>query len=485
MTSTSPLTSYAEHFIDGAWRPCNAGQRQTIFDSFSAQPLAEVALGSAADVDAAVSAARQAFDGWSQTPVAQRADLLRRVGDRLAARTEELAAAVSREVGMPLKLSTRVQIQGPVKAWAAYAALADSLDFEAMEGPTLVRRVPVGVVGCITPWNYPLNQITAKVAPALLAGCTIVLKPSELAPATAHALAEALAAEGCPPGVFNLVHGNGAVAGAALAGHAGLDMVSFTGSTAIGRQVAAQAAGRIQRLALELGGKSASIVLDGADLGLAVKHALASCFLNSGQTCSALTRLVVPRGALPAATALLREGVATFRMGDFSDPATRLGPLVSQTQLQRVRGYVEEAIAQGAQVLAGGRQEDAPPAGYFFPPTVLLAEPSSRIAQEEVFGPVLCVIGHDGAADAVAIANGTPYGLAGAVWAADQETALNVARRLRTGQVDINGAAYNAAAPFGGFGQSGIGRENGRYGVEEYLELQAVQLPREAPAKAL
>ena len=472
------MLQYKDAYIDGAWREIQAQATLTIHDSFSEQPLADVRLAGQGEADAAVAAARAAFPGWSATPLAQRTAFQRRIAAELSVQADALAEAITREVGMPLKLSRRIQVQAPIAAWNAYADIADGFAFESRVGHSIVSQEPVGVVACITPWNYPLHQITGKVAPALAAGCTVVLKPSELAPAAAYALARAIEATGLPAGVFNLVPGQGVVVGEALVGHAGVDMVSFTGSTAAGRRVASLAGAGIKRVALELGGKSASVVLRDADLALAMKHALSACFLNSGQTCTAITRVLVPRAREEECLALLKKGVAGFVIGDPCAGDTRLGPLVSAEQRDRVQQYIADAVADGALPLASDPGEASVPAqGYFVAPTVLAkVRPEARVAQEEVFGPVLSVIAYDEEDEAVRIANGTPYGLGAAVWSGDPARALALARRLRAGQVDVNGAPFNPAAPFGGFGMSGVGRENGVFGLEEFLEPRAIQL---------
>jgi acyl-CoA reductase-like NAD-dependent aldehyde dehydrogenase len=469
---------YNQAYIRGEWQHFDPRSVVIIHDSFSEQPLAEVALAGAAEADRAVTAARNAFDGWSRTPVAERAAMLRKVGVALAEETDTLAEAITREVGMPLKLSKRIQVQAPIGAWSVYADMAEEFPFDSAVKHSVVSQEPVGVVACITPWNYPLHQITAKVAPALAAGCTVVLKPSEMAPAAAYALARAIHAAGFPAGVFNLVVGEGPVVGEALVVHRDVDMVSFTGSTAAGKRVASLAGNGIKRVALELGGKSASVVLPDADLALAMRHALGACYLNSGQTCTAITRVIVPATKYDECVELLRQGVAAFAMGDPLEPTTRLGPLVSAAQKQRVKAYIDQALTDGAELIAGQNDAALPFQGYFVAPTVIgKVHPDAKIAQEEVFGPVLCVIAYDSESDAVRIANGTPYGLAAAVWSGDRERALAMAKRLRAGQVDVNGAPFNPAAPFGGFKQSGVGRENGRFGLEEFLEPRAIQLP--------
>jgi aldehyde dehydrogenase (NAD+) len=343
---------------------------------------------------------------------------------------------------------------------------------------SLVVREPVGVVAAITPWNYPLHQVVAKVAAALAAGCTVVLKPSEVAPLSAYLLMEIAHDAGLPPGVLNLVPGTGPVVGEALAAHADVDMVSFTGSTAAGRRVAAVAAGTVKRVALELGGKSANLVLPDADLTAAVKVGVANCMLNAGQTCTAWTRMIVPEARYGEAVELAAAAAARYAPGDPTDPATRLGPLVSAAQRERVLGHLRTGVAEGARVVAGGPDADVPNPGHYVAATVLAdVAPDATAAQEEIFGPVLSVLRYGDEDEAVAIANNSRYGLAGAVWSADPERAVAVARRLRTGQVDVNGGPFNPLAPFGGFKQSGVGRELGPYGLDEFREIKSVQLP--------
>jgi len=465
-------------YIDGAWvEPRYASRWLKVVNPATEEVIARIPGCGEADAAAAVAAARRAFDGWARTAPAERGAVLARIASGLEARAEEMARTITAEVGMPAKLCGRIQVAGPVAAWKRYAARAASFEFEGAVGHSRVVREPVGVVACITPWNYPFHQITAKVAAALAAGCTVVLKPSEVAPLDAFLLAEVIHEAGLPAGVFNLVTGEGATVGEALVGDPGVDMVSFTGSTAAGRRVAATAAATVKRVALELGGKSAAIVLDDADLAAAVKATVNACFLNSGQTCSAITRLIVPEGRYEEVKALVAPLVAGFTLGDPEAEGTKLGPLVSARQRDRVLGYIRQGIQSGAELIAGGA--DAPAGleqGWFVRPTVFgRVDPASAIAQEEVFGPVLSILTHRSEDEAVAIANGTVYGLAGAVWSADPERAMAVARRMRAGQVDLNGAPFNLDAPFGGFGQSGYGRENGVFGMEEFLETKAVQ----------
>ncbi len=466
-------------YINGAWTPSRSTARIDVIEAATEAVMGRAPAGDPADVDAAVRAARAAFEPWAATPVAQRAAFLDAIAAGLKARADEIGRTISAEVGTPLKLAQRIQAALPPQVMAGTAEIARSYAFEETIGPTRVTLEPTGVVACITPWNYPLHQVVAKVAPALAAGCTVVLKPSELAPLTAFILAEVVHAAGLPPGVFNLVSGAGVPIGEALAAHPDIDMVSFTGSTRAGKRISELAAAGVKRVALELGGKSASVVLDDADLARAVKATVTQCFLNSGQTCSALSRLLVPAARYDEAVALAVEAAKTFTPGDPAKDDTRLGPLVSATQRERVRGYIRKGVEEGAELLTGGA--DAPAGfaqGYYVQPTVFgRVRPEMTIAQEEIFGPVLSIITYDGEDDAVRIANGTAYGLAGAVWSADPARAERIARRMRAGRVDVNGGGFNPLAPFGGFKQSGHGRELGRYGLEEFLEARSLQLP--------
>ncbi|MFC5835467.1 aldehyde dehydrogenase family protein, partial [Nonomuraea insulae] len=396
----------------------------------------------------------------------------------LKERAEELADMIVDELGMPLPMTRLIQVGSPIRTFASMPEVAAGMEFEERLGGSVVYRDPIGVVGAITPWNYPLHQIAAKVAPALTAGCTVVVKPSEVTPLNAFVLADVMHEVGFPPGVFNLVSGTGPEAGEALAGHPLVDMVSFTGSTRAGRRVAELAAAGVKRTALELGGKSPNVLLDDLDDAAfedAVRKGVGACFLNSGQTCSALTRLLVPRERLPEAERIAAREAETYTVGDPRDPATKLGPLVSALQRERVRDHLRAAEAT---VLTGGPEAPGEHGrGFYVRPTVLSGvTPESRIAQEEIFGPVLVILPYDGEDDAVRIANGTPYGLAAGVRAADPGRAATVARRLRAGQIRINDGAHNGLAPFGGFKQSGYGREYGRFGLEEFLTTTSVQL---------
>jgi aldehyde dehydrogenase (NAD+) len=463
-------------YIGGRWVAPLSGDTIPVEDPTTEQVFAQVPAGPAGDVDRAVAAARSAFGPWAEAGPAERAAHLDRLHAALAARAEEIATTIALEVGTPLRVATRVQAGLPLAVLRSFVELAGQKPEEQTVGNSLVVREPAGVVGAITPWNYPLHQIVAKVGAALAAGCTVVVKPAELTPLVAYLLFDAVDEAGLPPGVINLVPGTGPVAGAALAANPDVDVVSFTGSSATGAQISRLAADRIARVALELGGKSANVILPDADLTKAVKVGVANAFLNSGQTCTAWTRMLVHRDRLAEALDLAASSAAGYRLGDPFDEATRLGPLVSAAQRERVRGFIARGVAEGARVVAGGLDATVPDRGYFVAPTVLAeVHPESTVAQEEIFGPVLAVIPFDDDDEAVAIANNSRYGLAGAVWSADEERALAVARRMRTGAVDINGAAFNPLAPFGGYRQSGFGRELGRHGLEEFLETKAMQ----------
>jgi acyl-CoA reductase-like NAD-dependent aldehyde dehydrogenase len=465
-------------YIGGAWVPSTGSGSIDVIDSTSEGVIGTVPEGTTEDIDRAVGAARAAFPAWSATPVEERTALLTRVGEALGSRMDELADLITHEVGMPLILSQLVQVGLPMASFGSMAQVAADFTWERTIGNSVVVREPIGVVGAITPWNYPLHQIAAKVAPALAAGCTVVLKPSEVAPLNAFVLAEIFDELGLPAGVFNLVTGFGPVVGEAIAGHRDVDMVSFTGSTRAGKRVSEVAAATIKRVALELGGKSANVILDDADLARAVPDGVGKCFLNSGQTCSALTRMLVPRARLSEVEELAKSAAESFTPGDPFDGGTRLGPLVSAAQRDRVRNYIEKGIGEGATLVTGGAESpDGLDTGYFVEPTVFSSvSRDMTIAREEIFGPVLVIIPYDSEEEAVEIANDTEYGLAGGVWSGDPERAKAVARRLRTGQVEVNGGGFNPMAPFGGYKQSGNGREFGAFGLEEFLEVKAVQL---------
>lgn len=466
------------NYIGGTWTPSASQAGIDVINPATETVIDRVPAGDPADVDAAARAARAAFADWSVTSPAERAGHLAAAHELLDQRADSVAAAISADMGSPLAFARAVQVGTPLAVLASYVDLLSGYDFGGDRvGSSLVVREPAGVVGAITPWNYPLHQIVAKVAAALAAGCTVVLKPSEVAPAAAYELADIFDAAGLPPGVFNLVSGTGPVTGEAIAGHPDVDVVSFTGSARAGRRVAEIAAATPKRVTLELGGKSANVILPGADLATAVKVGVAKAFVNAGQTCNALTRMLVHRDAYDEAIALAAKNAGRYVPGDPMADGVRVGPLASAAQRDRVIGYIEQGLAEGARAVTGGPQAPAGlDSGYYVTPTVFVdVTPDMVVAREEIFGPVLCVMAYGTEDEAVDIANGTPYGLAAAVWAADQDHAVAVARRLRAGQVEINGGAFNVAAPFGGFGQSGYGRELGVHGLEEFLEVKALQ----------
>jgi len=464
-------------YIGGEWVDPAGGETIDVVNASTEEVIGRIPQGTPADVDRAVAAARTAFEAWSQTEMGERAELVRAVAAGLAARRDEIAATISQELGMPIVQSTGIQAGLPTMTFTSVPDLLEDVVWREEIGNSVVVREPVGVVGAITPWNYPLHQIAAKVAPALAVGCTVVLKPSEVAPLNAFILAEVIDEAGLPAGVFNLVTGTGPVVGEAIVSHPDVDMVSFTGSTRAGRRVSELASQSVKPVALELGGKSPNVILDDADLETAVTDGIGKCFLNSGQTCSALTRMLVPRARLEEAERIAAGVAETYAVGDPFDPATRLGPLVSETQRERVRGYIRKGVEEGARLVTGGEDPpDGADRGYYVRPTVFSdVRPDMTIAQEEIFGPVLAIMPYDDEDDAIRIANDSQYGLAGGVWSADEERAQRVARRIRTGQVEINGGVFNPLAPFGGYKQSGHGRELGRHALEEYLQVKSMQ----------
>jgi aldehyde dehydrogenase (NAD+) len=467
------------HYIGGHWQPSNGQDRIEVVNAATEEVLGSIPAGNAEDADKAVRAAREAFASWSTTSVPERVGYLKKAAEGLQLRQTEIATIVSQEVGMPFAYSNVVQVGLPVQSFVSIADVALGFPFERHVYNSLVVREPIGVVVAITPWNYPLHQIAAKVAPAMAAGCTVVLKPSEVAPLNAYALAEVLDSIGLPPGVFNLVTGTGAGVGEALISHPEVDMVSLTGSTVAGRRIGAVAAQTVKRVSLELGGKSPLIVLDDADTVAAVSAGLAACFLNSGQTCIALTRMIVPRSKLAEVEAVAKAGAESIVVGDPFDPATVMGPLVSAVQRDRVVGYIEKGIAEGARLVTGGpTPPDGLERGFFVRPTIFSdVTPDMAIVREEIFGPVLVIQAYDDEDEAVRLANDSMFGLNSGVFSGDEERAIRVARRIRAGQVQINDGAFNIHAPFGGYRQSGNGREFGDWGLEEFLETKSMQLP--------
>ncbi len=472
------MRNHDKIYLDGQWVASGGSGSIEVHNATTEEVMGRVPAATAEDADKAVNAARAAFPGWSATSREHRAELLTKVHEGVVARADEIAETVTGEVGMPIKLSKIIQAGNPAIQFKQAAGLLSSFDFEETIGNTRVLREPIGVAVCITPWNFPLNQVGVKVAPALAAGCTVALKPSEVAPLTAFILAEIIDAAGFPGGVFNLVTGFGPVVGEPMVAHPETDVVSFTGSTGAGRRISAVAAETVKHVSLELGGKSAAIILDDADLAKAVKGAVAACFLNSGQTCVAHTRMLVPEESYEEVKKLVAEAVGGWTVGDPMVDGTRLGPVASQTQWERVEAYIQKGIDEGAELVLGGTgKPDGLDRGYFVRPTVFgRVDPDATIAQNEIFGPVLSILTYTDEDDAIAIANNSIYGLSGGVWSFDEDHAMNVARRMRTGMIDINGGRFNPEAPFGGYKQSGNGREWGRFGLEEFLEIKAIQL---------
>jgi len=475
------MKNYDAIYIDGQWIPSDGKKTLSVFDSTNEEVMATIPEGTASDVAKAAKAAKAAFISWSTTPPATRAKYLNVISDALAARMDEISSAISRETGMSKMLSNMIQVGLPIGSFKQAAVLAESFEFEKQVGTSLIVREPIGVVGCITPWNYPLHQIAAKVAFALASGCTVVLKPSEVAPIDAFMLAEIIHEAKLPAGVFNLVTGTGPVVGEAISASPDIDMISFTGSTRAGKLVMQTGSETVKKVALELGGKSANIIcedLDTETFAKAVMGGTGQAFLNSGQTCSLLSRMLVPRARLAEAEGLAAAVAGSMKVGDPFTEGTNLGPLASAAQRDRVVSYINKGIDEGAKLIAGGPEAPAGlEKGYYVQATVF-SEVNNKmtIAQEEIFGPVLVLIPYDGIDEAVDIANDSPYGLAGAVFAADQETGIAIARRIRTGQVTVNNGRFNPNAPFGGYKQSGIGRELGEYGFEEFLEVKSLQL---------
>ena len=473
------MSARQQIYVGGNWVDSAGDGSIDVVNPSNEEVIGSVPDGVGADVDAAVAAAREAFPGWAATPLEERLGYIEKLAGQLGARSEEIGELISREVGMPGKMAVMIQAGLPAGTTASVPATAREFPFEETLGRSLVTREPVGVVGCITPWNYPLHQIMAKIAPAMAVGCTVVLKPSEVAPLNAFVLTDIIDELGFPAGVFNLVSGVGPIVGEAIAAHPDVDMVSFTGSTRAGTRVAEVAAANVTRVHQELGGKSANIVLDDADFAAAIPSAVGACYLNSGQTCSALTRLLVPADRMDEAAELAAQAAAGFTVGPADDEGSRLGPLVSQTQWDRVQSYIQAGIDEGATLVTGGTgKPEGLDAGYYVKPTVFAnVDNSMSIARDEIFGPVLSIIGYDSEEDAIRIANDSDYGLSGGVWSSDNDRALAVAKQLRTGEVDMNGSFLNTDAPFGGYKKSGNGRELGRFGLSEFVEAKQINLP--------
>jgi aldehyde dehydrogenase (NAD+) len=463
-------------YIDGKWVDPIETRDLEVINPASEQPIATISLGGAADVDRAVAAAKRAFESYSETTVQDRLALLTQIVEVYKSKMDEMAQTISQEMGAPISLSRAAQAPAGLAHLLEIVKVLGHFKFEELHGSTLMRKEPIGVCGLITPWNWPMNQVVCKVAPALAAGCTMVLKPSELAPLSAYLFTEILHEAGVPAGVFNLVNGGGPTVGAAIASHPDIEMVSFTGSTRAGVAVATAAAPSVKRVTQELGGKSANIILDDADLSNAVEEGVRSCFRNSGQSCNAPTRMLVPRPRMTEAIEVARQVADGTKVGDPFAEGTHLGPLVSRTQFERVQGLIYKGIEEGATLVAGGPgRPDRLTKGYFVKPTVFAnVRNNMTIAREEIFGPVLCIIPYENEDDAVQIANDTPYGLSGFVTSGDIERARRVAKRIRAGNVHINGARVDFGGCFGGYKQSGNGREWGEAGLEEFLELKAV-----------
>jgi len=462
-------------FINGKWADSSGDGVISVINPATEEAIATVPAGSSEDAGRAVEAAAIALEGWSGTSLDERLELITALADALTARSEEITDTIVREVGMPKKIAVAGQTGGAIEDLRVIAQVAREIVWDEQVGNATVSRVPAGVVGAITPWNVPLKMICLKAGAAMAAGCTVVLKGSEVAPLSSFIFAEAAAEAGVPDGVFNLVSGPGPVVGEAIAGHPLVDVVSLTGSVRAGQRIVELSAATIKKLALELGGKSAGVVFEDADFERAIPEAIEDAFRNSGQVCGGVTRVLVPRARLAEAENLAAQKAGSYVLGDPFDPATTLGPVVSATQRDRIRGYIRLGPQEGARLLTGG--PDAPEGldrGYYVRPTVFTGNNTMRVAREEIFGPVVVLIPYEDENDAIAIANDSEFGLAGAVWAGDAERARALARRIRTGRVRVNGAPLNRLAPHGGVKMSGLGREWGRFGMEEFLEYQSI-----------
>lgn len=470
------MPSYDKHYYDGAWQASTGTETTAVISSATEEEFARVPRGTTEDVDRAVKAARRGFESWSRLSVEERAQWLEKLAAAMKTRTPQIAEAISHEVGTALGYATKVQVEFPIMMVGMNAKFIREMKLEEALGNSIVVKEPIGVVGCVTPWNYPLHQIVCKIAPAFAAGCTVVLKPAEMAPLSAFFLAEAAHEIGLPKGVFNVVSGSGHVVGEAIVAHPDVDMVSFTGSLQAGRRIASVAGEGIKKVTLELGGKSAFVVLDDAPFDKAIPAGVNNCMQNSGQTCSAWTRMIVPRARHDEAVEMAKAQLAKLTLGDPFDKNTRLGPLASAGQRDTVIEYIEKGKKEGAQLVAGGGRPAQFAKGFYVEPTIFAnVDNRMTVAQEEIFGPVLSIIPYDSDEQAIAIANDSPYGLAGGVWAGTEERAMSAAKQMRTGQVDINGGRFNVLAPFGGYKKSGIGREIGPLAIEEFFQLKSIQ----------
>ena len=469
------MSNNKKFYINGEWVEPSGSETLDVINPATEEVIATIALGNNNDVDAAVAAAQKAFETFSQTTVEERLELLNKITEIIGARSEDLASAITSEMGAPNGLAKAAQAGTGLFHFATTAGILANFSFEEELGKSLIVKEPVGVVGMITPWNWPINQIACKVAPALAAGCTMVLKPTEVAPLNAIIFAEIMDEAGVPPGVFNLVNGDGPTVGAYLSGHPGVDMMSFTGSTRAGIEVAKNAAPTVKRVAQELGGKSANIILDDANLEEAVGRDAFGMCMNSGQSCNAGTRMLVPNSKMEEAKAIAKASMEAVSVGDPESDGTTIGPVVSETQWNKIQGLIQSGIEQGAELICGGLgRPDGLEKGYYVKPTLFANVTNDmQIAQEEIFGPVLVLIGYGDDDEAISIANDTVYGLAGYI-SGSHDRAVQVARRIRTGNMHVNGAGPDFNAPFGGYKQSGNGREWGTHGLEEFMEVKAI-----------
>ena len=465
-----------QFYIDGKWVNPTKARDFEVINPASEEPIATISLGGASDVDKAVAAAKRAFESYSETTVEERLALLRRIIEVYKAKSAEMAEAISQEMGCPISLSRAAQVPAGLGHLSEIVKVLGQFKFEELKGSTLMRKEPIGVCGLITPWNWPMNQIAAKVAPALAAGCTVVLKPSEVAPLSAYLFAQILDQANLPPGVFNLVNGDGPTVGSAISSHPDVAMVSFTGSTRAGVAMALAAAPTVKRVTQELGGKSAQIILDDADLESAVKEGVQACFRNTGQSCNAPTRMLVSRSKMAQAIVAAKQAAEATKVGDPFAEGTGIGPLASKVQFEKVQRLIKQGIEEGAKLIAGGLGvPEGIHKGYYVKPTVFAdVNNDMTIAREEIFGPVLCMIPYEDEDEALRIANDTPYGLSGFVTSGDIEHARRIAKRIRSGNVHINHARIDFGGCFGGYKQSGNGREWGEAGLEEFLELKAI-----------